>query len=117
MDLSFTAGPISDHCPFREAFANQEALQGPIPTTHQSSCIASSLLLPFINALFIAGLLNDVSIIYVNTYIVVNPSDLFLLCFRCDGMRNPYLYVLGYEFPLCILTFQSMCCWIFRNGG
>jgi len=30
-----------------------------------------------INALFIAGLLNDVSIIYVNTYIVVNLSDLF----------------------------------------
>lgn len=31
MDLPFTAWPISDHCPFREASANQEALQGLIP--------------------------------------------------------------------------------------
>lgn len=30
-----------------------------------------------IDALFIAGLLNYVSIIYVDTYVVVNSSDLF----------------------------------------
>lgn len=31
-------GPISDRCLFREASANQEALQGPIPPTHQFYC-------------------------------------------------------------------------------
>lgn len=30
--------PISDHCLFREASANQEALQGPVPPTHRLYC-------------------------------------------------------------------------------
>lgn len=37
--------PISHHCPFREASANQEALQGPIPKP--TNLIASSPLLPW----------------------------------------------------------------------
>lgn len=81
--LPFTAWPISGHCPFREASANQEALQGPIPATHHSSyCLITSSIM-MIDALFIAGLL--IWIIYVDTYVVVvvvvNSSRLVLLCF------------------------------------
>ena len=102
MDLPFTAWPISDHCPFREASANQEALQGPIPqpTIFLYFLILSSTII--IVALFIAGLLNDVSIIYVNTDIIVNLSGLVFVVFLmwrhekfifvCFRLRIPSVY-------------------------
>lgn len=67
----FTAWPISDHCPFREASANQEALQGPIP--HPTNLLtASSFLLPWRLMLYLLPVQsNYVSIIYVDTLYVV----------------------------------------------
>lgn len=117
--VPFTAWPISGRRPFREASANQEALQGPIPQpTRSPYCLFYHDDWCFYLLLVI---LNYVSIIHVDTcvvvVVVVNSFRLvFVVFLMCEGMWNPYLYVLGYKFPLCILTFQSMmCCWTFRK--
>lgn len=79
--------PIIDHRPIREASANQEAPQSPIPPlTPQFEPIRTYFLMTsstMNDALFIGSLFNDVSIIYVDNL----PSsceliELVLLCFR-----------------------------------
>lgn len=101
---------------FQGGICQSGSSTGPHPTSHQSSyCLIISSTMT-IDALFIAG---SIQLCFYNLcgYLIrccccccELLRNLFCCVSWCEGMWNPYLYVLGYKFPLCNFWHFSLWC-------